>query len=212
MSRPRSPHWDNADSPSRFRTACRHSGGTEAAVLARGRVEAFRFNDLGLLNRRDHHLRDTSSTPDFEAFVAQIYKNDLYFAPIIGIDCSWRIEDRDAVANCESRARSDLAFLSGRYRNGDPYRDGDTFTGRNLDRHIGWHRSEEIDSCSLCSLIGGQRQVGAMRQAHYTKLNVRCSVHRLAPSSAAAIRAINLQATSSLPCGGHDSTLSAVTR
>src|SRR6516225_3745576 len=102
MSRPRSPHWDNADSPSRFRTACRHSGGTEAAVLARGRVEAFRFNDLGLLNRRDHHLRDTSSTPDFEAFVAQIYKNDLYFAPIIGIDCSWRIEDRDAVANCES--------------------------------------------------------------------------------------------------------------
>src|SRR6516225_4897569 len=114
MSRPRSPHWDNADSPSRFRTACRHSGGTEAAVLARGRVEAFRFNDLGLLNRRDHHLRDTSSTPDFEAFVAQIYKNDLYFAPIIGIDCSWRIEDRDAVANCESRARSDLAFVSGR--------------------------------------------------------------------------------------------------
>src|SRR5262249_28362279 len=106
--------WDNADSSSRFRTACRHSGGTEAAVLAGGRVQASRFNDLRLSNRRDHHLRDTSSTPNFEAFAAQIYKNDLYFAPIIGIYCSWRIENRDAVANCDSRARPDLAFVSGR--------------------------------------------------------------------------------------------------
>src|SRR5262249_30247644 len=114
MSRPRSRHRYNAGPPSRFRIACRHSSGTEAAILARGRVEASRFNDLGLLNRRDHHLRDTSSTPDFEAFAAQIYKNDLYFAPIIGIDRSWRIDDRDAVANCDSRARPDLAFVSRR--------------------------------------------------------------------------------------------------
>ena len=102
----------------------------------------------------------------------------------------------------QSRARPDLAFGAGRQGDGDAGRDHGAAAGRDLERRVSRHRGEEIEAGGVRALISRQRQVCAVRQAH----DAQFRAHLLSPASSAAIRAMSMRATSSLVCGGQDST------
>src|SRR5271154_6630029 len=110
------------------------------------------------------------------------------------------------MADCETRARANLAFIAGRQRDGDAGRNERSSAWCDLDRRACRHRGEEIEARGVRAVVGRQRQISRMRQPHDAQLDA----HRLAPSKLAAMRAIKARATSSLDCDGQSSTLLAV--
>ena len=79
--------------------------------------------------------------------------------------------------------------------------------GRDGNRRIGRDRGHEIEAGRVRALIGGKRQIGAVREPHHVELPLGLRLaHGAAPASAAAMRATSACATSSFDCGGHDST------
>jgi hypothetical protein len=112
MSRSASSHRELLFSPLRRVGSLLHASRTETAGFASSRVQTGRFDELGLLYGGNNHLGDASSAPYFETFGAEIYKNYLYFSPIIGVDGSRRVQDRNPVANCNPRPRPDLTLMS----------------------------------------------------------------------------------------------------
>src|SRR5262249_61659469 len=73
----------------------------------------------------------------------------------------------------------------------------------------GGHRRHQSEPGCQLALIGGKRKAGGVGQPHDLD---RDFVHARIPTSASAMRSTNARATSSLDCGGQDSTPSAVTR
>jgi len=87
--------------------------------------------------------------------------------------CAMRIPRRitkdsvpNAMANCETRARTDLAFTAGRQRDGDAGRNKRSSAWCELDRCVRRHRGEEIEARGVRALMGRPGQIGRMRQPH----------------------------------------------
>ena len=116
------------------------------------------------------------------------------------------------MADGQSRARPDLALAAGRQGDRDAGWDHRPRARRELDRRLGGHCGKQIQTGGVRALILRQRQVGGMRQPHDAHLDVLAAAHGFAPVGAAAMRAMSARATSSLDCGGQDSTPAAVTR
>src|SRR5215471_464432 len=70
------------------------------------------FADGGLQSCHKHQLCDARAALDRERVAAEIRKDYMNFAAVIGIERAGRIEHRDAVMQRQPRARPDLAFNS----------------------------------------------------------------------------------------------------
>ena len=139
---------------------------------------------------------------DHKWFAAQIHQNDLYFAAVVGVDRAGRVEHGDAVPRRKSGARPHLALGSraaarSRCRSGSSAR----APGAIVDRRVGRHRGDQIEAGGVRALIGRQRQIGAVRQAHDAHFDASsCDLASVQASRRCARPAP--RATSSLDCGG----------
>src|SRR5262245_43726880 len=167
------------------------------------------FADRGLQGCYQHQLCNARAALDRERVVAEIRKDYLNFAAVIGIERARRIEHRDAVVQREPRARPDLALNPCGQRDREAGRDRGASTRRDDDGRVRGHRGHEVEPGRVRALIGRERQVGGVRKPHDAKFDF---VHRLAPASVSAMRATSARATSSFDCGGQDSTPCAVTK
>src|ERR1044072_747644 len=138
-----------------------------------------------------------------------IDQQHLDLAAIICVHGTGRIEHRDAVIARKTGARTHLRFGAGRQRDGDAGGHGGILPRRNHQRHVGGHGGEQIEPRGTGALIGGQRQVGAVRQPQDTHGDL---AHRDVPPIASAMRTASVAATSSFDCVGQCSTPIAVTR
>ena len=68
------------------------------------------FADRGLQGCYQHQLCNARAALDRKGVVAEIRKDYMNFAAVIGVDRARRIEHRDAVMQCEPGARPDLAL------------------------------------------------------------------------------------------------------
>lgn len=68
----------------------------------------------------------------------------MYFAAIVGIDGTGRVEHGDAMSQGEPGTRPDLPFKSLRKRNGNARRNGRAIARRDDHGCIGRHRGDEI--------------------------------------------------------------------
>ena len=133
---------------------------------------------------------------------AKIHKNNVYFAAIVGIDGARRIENGDAVARGEARARPHLAFGPGGSAIAMPVGIEARSPGAIDDRRVGRHRG---DADRARPRRRSDRPAAADRRraaAASSAPSIRSSP--ASPLSACAIRAISAAATASLLCGGQD--------
>src|SRR5271169_6152955 len=135
--------------------------------------------------------------------MAVVDENDGDLAAVIGVDRAGRIEHGNAVADSKSRRWAYLPFCPGRQCERDPGWDCRLGAGRQNNRSVGRNGCVEVETGREGALIGGQRQVGAVRQA----CNPQVQDHR-----AAAMRSTSICATSSFDCSGQASTPRAVMR
>ena len=65
-------------------------------------------------NAGDYHLRDSQSARDFEHFRAEVDYGDPNLTPIVRVNRSRRVHQRDPVIHCQPRPGSDLRFKTNR--------------------------------------------------------------------------------------------------
>src|SRR5215471_18548268 len=70
------------------------------------------FADRRLQGCYQHQLCNARAALHPKGVAAEICKDYMHFAAVIGIECAGRIEHSHAVVQCEPRARPDLAFHS----------------------------------------------------------------------------------------------------
>src|SRR6516225_3379789 len=167
------------------------------------------FADRGLQGCYQHQLCYARAALHRKGVMAEIRKDYMSFAAVIGVERARGIEHGDAVVQCEPGARPDLALNPCGQRERKPGRDCGAAARRDDDGGAGRHRGDEVEPGRVRALIGRERQVGGVREPHDPNFDF---AHRLAPASVSAMRAMSARATSSFDCGGHDSTPCAVTR
>ena len=72
------------------------------------------FDPFGLFMAGYHHLANAFAIGHDEINVRQVDEYDAYFAPIIGIDGAGRIENGDAMFECQAAARAYLRLVADR--------------------------------------------------------------------------------------------------
>jgi hypothetical protein len=102
----------------------------------------------------------------------------MYFAAVVRIDGTGRVENGDAMSQGEPGTRPDLPFDSRRKCNGNAGWNGGALARRDDHRRIGRHRGDEIEASRELALIGRQRQVAGVRQPHHADFD---PAHRPAP-------------------------------
>jgi hypothetical protein len=117
-------------------------------------------------------LRYAHTTLNRNLLRSKIDKQDMYFSAIVGIDGAGAIENRDAVPHGEPRARSHLAFGAWREGHAEARWNEGTGAGRDHDRGIGRDRCQKVQPGRELALIGGQRQVGRVRQPHHLDIDL----------------------------------------
>src|SRR6516165_10087918 len=115
------------------------------------------FADRGLQGCYQHQLCNARAALHRERVMAEIRKDYMNFAAVIGVDRARRIEHRDAVVQCEPRPRPDLALNPCGQREGEPGRDRGAPTRRDEDGRTGGHRGEEVEPGRVRAVIGRER-------------------------------------------------------
>jgi hypothetical protein len=72
------------------------------------------FHSTRKNHRRDHQLSDPISSPDTDGRLAQVDGDYTDFAPIIGIDGTWRVNQAEPFTQGPSGTRPNLALVTGR--------------------------------------------------------------------------------------------------
>ncbi len=93
--------------------------GAETAFAAQGLRQGFDDLPVYLGNLFKDHLGNPVAIINDKGFCPEIDKNDLYLAPIVGIDCAGCIENSDAMFYSETTSGSHFRLVSFR----DAYRD-----------------------------------------------------------------------------------------
>jgi hypothetical protein len=140
-----------------------HARRSKTRNSACGFIKTASFLNHGSYDRRDDQLRYAHAAQDSERIVPEVREYHLYFAAIIGIYGSGRVQHRDTMARRKTGTRPHLAFCAGRQRNRDPGWNECTRERRKYDRCIGGDRGQKIETGGAFALIGRQRQVRAMR-------------------------------------------------
>ena len=112
-------------------------------------------------------------------FSPEIHENNLYFAAIIGINGSRRIEHSDTVPHCEARAWAHLSFGSdAAVQCAMPVGIMRAIAGGDDDGCVRRNRGEKVETCGELALVGRQRQIGAVRQPQDLQLDlVKAKLH-----------------------------------
>src|SRR5579859_3238208 len=180
------------------------TGRSEAAGAARRLVEALDLGPDGLDDRRDHQLADAFAPADDEVLFAVVDQDNLHLAPVVGVDGARRVEAGDPVLERQARAWPHLAFEAGREREGETRRHGEPRARAQRQRLVLRHGGAQVHAGRLGGLVGGQRQVRAMRQAGDRDGRVHLSSW--------AMRWASRRATSPLAIRSHRSIPPLVTR
>ena len=86
----------------------------EAAVAAGAPRQLLHFLPGDRGNWGHDELRDAVAAADADGGTAEVDEEDLNLAPVVGVDRTRGVEEREAVAVSETAARPDLALVAGR--------------------------------------------------------------------------------------------------
>src|SRR4051812_12261542 len=90
----------------------------EAAGAAASRWERIDLARREHGDGRQHELGDPLAVVDLHGRIAEVDEDDLELSTVVGVDCTWSVEDREPMAQGKSRARPDLALEPGGDRQG----------------------------------------------------------------------------------------------
>ncbi len=116
-----------------------------------------------MLDAREHDLRDLQAARHREWLIAEIDEDRLDLAAIVAVDRARRVQQRDAVMQRESGARTHLAFVFVGERDRDAARDRRARAG--LQFNVGIDGGQKIERRRSFRRIGRHRQVFGVGQA-----------------------------------------------
>src|SRR5215203_5741011 len=106
------PVWKRDLSPLR-------AAASESTCASCGRGQLFDWLEFHPLDPRDDHLGDPHPPHDPERLPAQIYQCHHQLAPVIAVDRSRRVRQRDAMLQGQARAGPKLTLVAVRYRDAE---------------------------------------------------------------------------------------------
>ena len=93
-----------------------HTRRTKTASASRSLVNEIDLPERSGCDRRDDELRDAVAWSQLDSLATQIDQAHSDDATIVAVDGPWRIGDRQTMSTSKTAARSDLPFVSVRYR------------------------------------------------------------------------------------------------
>ena len=87
---------------------------SETAGTALGVRQLFHLNNLRLLVAGDDHLGDALAVAYDEILLREVYQYHTYLAAVVGVDGAGRVEDGDALLQCQAAARTHLRLVARR--------------------------------------------------------------------------------------------------
>lgn len=130
---------------------------SEAAVVAECFVQGFYDFEASPINLLKNQLGDTISATNRVRLVAPIDHTDLYFAPVVRIDCARAVYDPDPVRKGQSASRPHLNLKILRDGKSDTCRDNSHCTGLKL--HFALECTADVHPGRMGSHISGYGEI-----------------------------------------------------